>query len=197
MTRDEIINSVKLRIDELTPIDGLVVDVGLEEDKPIDAFISGLLDECAIDVLMHVDISRIDVKSLNADSIGHDDGSGHVALPDDFIRLAKFKMTEWQRPVYEFATGALAHRQHNIYTRGGISKPVCVMGHRGGKRVLEYYSVKKNHTIEDFQYVPRMKAEDLNNDVLNVLIWICASKVLTIVGKINEANAAHKIAMSL
>ena len=194
MTRQELINAVKTKIDELSPLDGVVTLAGLVHDKPVDTFADALLDECAREVLAKAPVSRLRPYPCLAPAFNTGNGVGFVPLPDDFVRLLEFKMSEWQRPVNTVCEPGsdLALRQHNKFTRGGCCKPVCVFGHCEGARVLEYYSVERSHEIERFLYVQDVPAEDIPVDLQDVLTWWCASRIWQIVGRQAEAQMAYE-----
>lgn len=199
MTRQELINMVKTKIDELTPLDALPASGIGFSDKPVDTFSDHLLDESAKEVLMQAPVSRLRVEACRTQAVASDDGSGYVAVPDDFLRLVEFKMTEWKRPVNvaynEGSTVAL--RQYNCFIRGGCCKPVCVFAHRNGTLILEYYSVRMEHKLEHFLYVPVVAAEDLPVDLQDVTTWWCASRILQITGKATGAQQAYERGKSL
>lgn len=74
-----------------------------------------------------------------------DDGTwGYVQLPDDFMRLIVFRMSDWERPVY----GALMDTDPEYALqksrwrglRGCVQKPVCVLVTRAEGLFLEFYS---------------------------------------------------------
>jgi len=192
MERGWLINAVKSKIDELTASgDTLIVDVGLEDSKPIDVIIESLLDESAKEVLLKAPIHRLNVSSHSAVASIDPARSytGYITLPDDYVRLVEFKMEEWERPVVEFhANNSLvAQRQHNKWLRVKTSKPVAVLSSRvsGGSviPVVEYYSVRQSHIVSRFLYIKKDVAENLPDWMGDALTWICASKVLTIFGK--------------
>ncbi|MEG1622807.1 MAG: hypothetical protein RR330_05485 [Alistipes sp.] len=68
------------------------------------------------------------------------DGSGSISLPPDFIRLLRFRIEGWQRPVVAaiYDTDIRYSQQFNKTLRGGNSKPVVVICRDLGR--LEYYS---------------------------------------------------------
>lgn len=202
MNRDQLINQVKSKIDELSPSDALIVAVGTEDNKPIDTIIGSLLDESAIEVLLKAPVHRLSVTkcaTASGTATTGDAFSGSVAIPADFLRLVEFKMTEWKRPVTEFQPqgSPLAQRQYNVYLRAGINKPVAVISHRDAGMVAEYYTVLSAHTIERFLYIKRDVAENIPVVLQDALCWICASKVLSIFSKINESKSAIENAVSL
>lgn len=63
-----------------------------------------------------------------------------------------------------------------------------------GKRTLEYYSVPTGaHTITKFLYIGIVGAEYIQDDLTDALTWLCASKVLQIMGDItNQGGYAEK-----
>lgn len=194
MTRQELINAVKTKVDELSAPDGRVMPVGMLYDKPVDSFADGLLDECGREVLLNAPAWRLQGATAGVSARGNKDGSGYVVLPDDFLRLLEFKMPEWESAVTEVsAAGSGAQRRQGIpFLRGGCCKPVCVIGHRPEGRVLEYYSVKKKHEAERFVYVKEVPAEDVQVDLQDVLTWWCAGRILAITGKVNESQMAYE-----
>lgn len=199
MTRKELINIVKTKVDELSPVDAEIQFINPMEDKPIDSFVDNLLDECAKEVLQKAPVSRLDGVSENVEVHANKDGSGYIVLPDNFIRLLEFKMAGWKRAVVSVAEpgSEIALKQSNRFLRGGCCKPVCVFSHRPEGRVMEYYSVQKKHEVDRFIYVKFIKAEELSWGLQDVLTWWCASRVFEIVGKLEEAKFAYERGGSL
>ncbi len=199
MTRKELINIVKTKVDELSPVNAEIQLINPNGDKPIDSFVDNLLDECAKEVLQKAPASRLDGVSGNVEVHANKDGSGYVVLPDNFIRLLEFKMAGWKRAVVSVAEpgSEIALKQSNRFLRGGPCKPVCVFSHRSEGRVMEYYSVQKKHEIDRFIYVKLIKAEELSLGLQDVLTWWCASRIFEIVGKLEEAKFAYERGGSL
>lgn len=124
MTRDQIKEVVKQKLDEVSQFDAYQIDSV--------AFIESFLDSAAEKVLLNLPLHLIppdDFSSQNQNA--RSDGSGYVALPSDFLRLSSFKMTEWDRPVSHPISQEhpLYNLQKNNVTRGKPSKPVCVLGY--------------------------------------------------------------------
>lgn len=203
MDREGLINSVKSRIDELTASgEPLIVDVGLEDDKPIDVIIEALLDESAKEVLLKAPTHRLKVSSYDVSAIADvsKNYTGTIVLPSDFVRLVEFKMSEWDRPATELypVGSSIAQRQSNKWLRAKTSKPVAVLSTRAigdvsgitVSPVIEYYSVNSSHAVSRFLYIKTDVAENISEWLQDALTWICASKVLTIFGKTGEAKLA-------
>lgn len=63
-----------------------------------------------------------------------------------------------------------------------------------GKRTIEYYSVPTGtHTLSKFLYIAQVGAEYVQDNLTDALTWLCASKVLQIMGDItNQGGYAEK-----
>jgi hypothetical protein len=204
MNRNEIINTVKAKIDELTPINGLTVSLSGFDDKPIDMFINYILDECADDIQRLCPLWMLEAQSANATTHAMNEYSGYVDLPGDFLRLISFKMKMWFRSVtVPVMSGTVAAERQKTVLRGRTAKPVCVIGHGSDtshpeKETLEYYSTTgNNHELEHFLYAKRRVAEDLRNILIEPLTWHCASNVLQICGNESFKAAEERAATAM
>ncbi len=181
-----LINMVKIKLDEIVPEgEGIKYELDSEPNTsdPFDIYIDNLLDESAKNVLLDAPLEILNsVHCANA-AVGSDN-VGYVVIPDDFLRLVSFKMAEWEREVTKAITASNPKYklQKNKFTRGGVSKPVVVFTQRISNdapvKVLEYYSVNSSHEIEQFLYVKKQLAEDIQEDLRDSLTWMCASKIL-------------------
>lgn len=95
------------------------------------------------------------------------DGTGYVALPDDFMRLVIFKMTKWKRPVVEAISDTdpryFLQKSRFLGIRGGVDKPVCALTTGDASKILEFYSLPPGETdqsVEKARYLPLPKIED-------------------------------------
>ena len=206
-SRLTIINYVKAKIDEIIP-EGEGVQFNVEAEPnvsdPYNLLINSILDEAAKRTLMSAPIHVIEPTDASSQTVTADAGGdkiGYIELPDNFLRLISLKMTDWEREVNEAITTYHPgyKMQRNKYVRGGVSKPVAVYAWRKigavQKRVIEYYSVDTNHTIESFFYVPETVAEEVQSNLLDALTWFCASMILNIVGMENAAKIAEEQAV--
>ena len=192
-TRLEIINAIKAKIDELIP-EGEGVQFTLASvpniSNPYDIFINTILDEVAKELLLiaplHVLVPTVPDPMLVGTQLTTDEWgkTGYVTLPDDFLRLQAFQMTEWERPVSVPITtlDSLYPMQKNKFVRGGVAKPVAVLAFLGAVKVLEYYSVQTAHTVLIFRYIPLLLPENIQSNLFDSLTWLGASKVLQIIG---------------
>lgn len=93
---------------------------------------------------------------------GTDDTCGWLPLPEDFMRLVVFEMTDWERPVYTPITTSdprYARQRGRVKgLRGTAQRPVCVIAVRPEGKVLEFYSCKsRNALVKKAVYMPYPK----------------------------------------
>lgn len=100
-----------------------------------------------------------DAKNFGSSIHWEDETSGYVMLPDDFMRLIMFKMSDWERTVYNAISvyDAKYDQQSSRYKglRGTPEKPLCVIAFRPEGKVLEFYSTNdRTATVEMATYLP-------------------------------------------
>jgi len=203
-TRLELINYVKAKIDEIIP-EGEGIQFNVESEPnisdPYNLFINSILDEAAKKTLMSAPIHIIKGTDASSQTVTPDSGGdkiGYIQLPDNFLRLIALKMTDWEREVNFAITtyDPLYKLQRNKYVRGGVSKPVAAYNWRVistvTTRVIEYYSIDTNHTIEKFLYVPETLAEEVQSNLVDALTWFCAGMILQIIGMGDAAKMADE-----
>lgn len=108
--------------------------------------------------------------AVNADETSSSTGSvykGWTSLPEKFMRLIVFKMSDWERPVYAAITGDDPRYLHQSSRHGGIvgtpQKPVCAIVMRPEGRVLEFWSCNSTSTtVERAVYLPLPEWDDDN-----------------------------------
>ena len=88
-----------------------------------------------------------------------DGGKGWTLLPDDFMRLVVFKMSDWRYPVSEAITQGDPQypRQWSKWKGicGNPEKPVVAIVNRAEGNVLEFFSCNDDTaTVEQAVYIP-------------------------------------------
>lgn len=138
-------------------------------------------------------------------------GAGFIDLPQDFLRLVTFQMTDWLRPVTDVITedSPLYALQSSRYggVRGNVQKPVVAITHSGngpsGMR-LEFYSctgglgavVKRARYIK----VPTIGNDDkirISEKLYRAVVYRIASLTALEVGAGDLAAAMLKTSMDL
>lgn len=113
--------------------------------------------------------------------------SGHVALPDDFLRLVVFGMSDWSRPVFDAVDcrsargGLVASRFCGV--RGSPQRPVAVLTDMPEGRVLEFHSCySDSEHIAQAVYCPVPKIDEYGGvDIAESMIHDVADCIAALV----------------
>ena len=135
--RITLIGLVKVKIDEMmAQAEGTSINLNnVKNSNVIDLYINALLDECAKHILQTAPLHIIHpADGGEITPVDNGDGSGYIDLPDDYLRFVSFKMNTWlqdnNKPIEPERNRAEYKLQRYVATRGGISKPVCVLNSR-------------------------------------------------------------------
>ena len=135
-----------------------------------------------------------------------DKGCGRVLLPDDFLRLIVFRMSDWERPVYaaistedpEYAKQSSRFRG----IRGTAQKPVCAIGIRPEGRVLEFYSCKSTEAyVAQGLYMPEPEIDgndgiDISTRCYMAVVYMVAALTASTTGDAEQAGALVELSKS-
>lgn len=155
MTRQECIDAVKVKIEEISPFDepdAFIANDPTSPVKPIISYIDKSLDEATSNclralplTLLHADVEASTTPALNIDAEGV--GKFPISTNRRFIR---FRHADLQRDITAFVTSEdpIYLLQQNKHTRGGLCKPVAVVSSdaTSGVGQMEIYSLKPNST---------------------------------------------------
>lgn len=147
---------------------------------------------------------------------GHDFGdavywadleSGWVLLPDDFMRLIAFRMSDWERTVYSAISvdDPLYAKQSSRHKgiRGNVQKPVCAIVNRAEGKALEFYSCNSEEAyVSRASYLPYPHIDeddgiDISEKCFTAVIYTVAALVLTTYGEAEKASALTELAKSI
>lgn len=135
-----------------------------------------------------------------------DQCSGFVLLPDDFMRLAVFEMSDWERPVYitisATDTKYKMQRSRIKALRGCPQRPVAAVVMRAEGRALEFYSCKsESATITKAVYMPYPHivdgAVDISERCYKAVVYETAALTLMGIGEGERAAAMLELANGL
>ena len=146
LTTAQWIERVKTDMEELTPDwDNVVSQTG---GADIDRYIRAKWPEALAQQLLIAPeylCQGIDISTKLSPQM-RQDGSGRVVLPKDMLRMLRFEMKGWRRPVTHFLDNRhpMAEKQYNPYARGGTEKPVAIITTDDyGNTVLDYFSLPR------------------------------------------------------
>lgn len=140
------------------------------------------------------------------DSIGN--GSGVIHLPDDFMRLVAFRMSDWERTVVEAIDEASPEyaKQSSRYSgiRGNPQKPVVAITLQPIGHVLEFYSCKMGDgvSLTRARYIPipkiaSNKGIDLCEKLKPAIVYYAAYLTAMEIGDMNIAKGLLETANEL
>lgn len=134
-------------------------------------------------------------------------GSGWTLLPDDFMRLIAFRMSDWERTVHKAisADDPQYQKQSSRYKgiRGNVQKPVCAIVNYAEGKALEFYSCNSEDAyISRASYLPYPKIDD--NDGIDIcercytaIVYATASLVLSTYKDNDQAAVLSELSKSL
>ena len=193
MIRANIIEAVKVKMEELTPFSqGLVVLSNLGVN-PVTSYIQSTLDEATEAVLMILPLHLLIPKSLrsNGSNLSVINGLGKMDLPDDFLRIYAIKLNSWEREVNKaiLTTDPEYKLQSNPYTRGKSTKPVVALNNTNILKYIELYSpnVVSDGVDKDF-YIAKELPENLPNSLVKYIVLMTAIKVYDIIERADMAK---------
>jgi hypothetical protein len=136
------------------------------------------------------------------------EGCGWVLLPDDFMRLVVFEMSDWSRAVYDAITPDdpqyRIQQSKFVGVRGNASNPVCALCLRPEGKVLEFYSSNDSRAhISRALYMPHPKVDayggiDISPRCYDAVVYMAASLAASAMGeKERSAELASQSASSL
>lgn len=197
-TVDNILRDVRTAIDENRESRQLLEELD-SDTLSLDEIIRSKIEEGARLTLQEAPHHKIDGGEVFGDAIYWNANlSGWILLPNDFLRLLIFKMSDWERPVYTAITAA-DPRYAQQYSRcrglrGTPQKPVVALTSRMEGRVLELYSCRSiDATVEQALYLPVPKIDDdkgidIPEACYMSVVYLVASLALATVGQ-NERSA--------
>lgn len=189
MTIPELQDGVLRRIDEATASEY----GGLATRYPIADF----LREATRELLLTAPLRLLPQRDFStAEIVASGDGSGTVALPEDFLRLAAFRLRGWLRPVFETidTDDPTYSRQLNPVTRGGPAKPVAALLRNTDRLQLQWFSLPPGiePRIARALYVADLAPEELPDTLSDPLCWLAAALVLAVTNEAEASAAARQ-----
>lgn len=136
-----------------------------------------------------------------------DNNSGWTLLPDDFMRLIAFRMSDWERTCYNAISvdDPLYDLQSSRFmgVRGNVQKPVCAVVNRAEGKALEFYSCKSEEAyVKRATYLPYPKIDDeegidISERCYTAVVYTTAALVLTAYGANDRAEQLNALAKSI
>lgn len=147
---------------------------------------------------------------------GHDFGdavyweeleSGWVLLPDDFMRLIAFRMSDWEKTVFRAISVSdpeyALQRQRIKGLRGTAQRPVCAIVNRAEGKALEFYSCKSRKAqVTRASYIPYPRIDkaggiDISERCYPAVVYTVAALTLTTLGEADKASLLTDLAKTI
>lgn len=190
MERDIIIKKVLARLDEVSHSESI--------DLVPDPTISLLLDE-GIDTFLLMVPNHLIKDHLYDFSAGsnevYDHYTGFITLPENYLKLVRFRMHSWKRPVTEpiYPSSPEYVLQSNKYLRGTPDRPIAAIRYSPDyeTQVCEYYSVYENdHSVTEAHCIVKTTPQELQENLTDPFAWFVASTAAAVQGAEKAAQYA-------
>lgn len=202
-----IARDVRVAMDENKTSEQLIADEDIDT-LSLDDIVRSKIVEAVRRVVTEAPVHLLDGGVPFGDAVyWRGKGSGWTLLPDDFMRLLIFKMSDWERPVYEPITAADPQYQLQFSRykglRGNPQKPVVAIVSRAEGRVLELYSCKDTDaTVEQAVYIPLPKVDcdggiEIPERCYTSVVYQTASLVLASVGQADLSSIMSELSKQL
>ena len=196
----DIVQSVKIALDENKVSEALIEEADVDT-LTLNEIIKSKIVDAVKTVVLDAPHYMLDSGSPFGESISWQSsvgyGAGSIFLPDDFLRLVSFKMSDWSYPITEVITDShpLYKQQFSRFPgiKGNPQKPVVTMTSQSGGRVLQFFSCTAGEsvTVEQASYIPIPSIKDdmveIGSRLYPAVIYHIAHLVLL---SIKEADAA-------
>ncbi len=202
----EIAKDVRVALDMNTE-DIPLLSVGDDDTLSLDAIIKSKVEEAVKRIHSEAPAYLLDGGNNFGDAVyWKDDTCGWVLLPEKFMRLVAFKMSDWERTVYSAITTDEPEyaKQSSRFKglRGTPQKPVCAIGIRPEGRVLEFFSCKSREAcVSSAIYIPypeidRYEHIEICERCYNAVVYMTASLTLAAMGETERGQLFTELAKS-
>lgn len=195
---EDIVRDVRICIDQNTD-SGQLLQSADPDTLALDEIIRSKIIEAVTTVHKTAPVHMLEDGHTFGDAVYWGDlESGWVLLPDDFMRLIVFEMSDWERAVTAAVSASdplyKLQRSRIKALRGTAQKPVCAIVNRPEGKALEFYSCKNtNAYVSKAQYLPypsidKMGGIDICERCKTAVVYAAASSVLITLGEAEKAN---------
>lgn len=169
---DTLTKEVRVCLD-MNYSDAMLLDLGDNDTLELDELIKSKIVDAARIITSRAPQHLLDAGRAMSGSIAWPSnkvgfGSGQIKLPDDFLRLLSFKMSDWStsvsEPITEENPQYLVQSSPVAALRGNPRRPVVAIVHHTDGLRLEFYSCNTaNVAVTKARYIPIPKI--VNNSI--------------------------------
>lgn len=127
---------------------------------------------------------------------------GKLELMESVMRVLSVRAYDWNRNARIITENdeEYAYQNSKFGVRGNPERPIAVLTHSGGKKVLELYSSNSNGGVS-LCYVSYPKVEEgkinIPQGLKDSVLYMCASLVCIILGDVTAASNLRSVAYKL
>ena len=176
MTRDEITQTVKARMDEISPTEGVTI---------LDPQIEAELDNCANQLVEMLPSWLCNPETGVPTITTHTaDESVVIQCPLDFVKIHRMTLSNWTRPIFSARRYAETERRLENYEHIRATERTPWAMYISDTMLECYPGGRSQPTVTEFSYVVRPdNAEDLADNMIDMLAWLVAAKVYAVHGE--------------
>lgn len=182
VAESRIITDVRVAIDENTTVAAFTDAEGNTFDPDtleMEEIIKSKIADGVNEVRMIAHISMLEsTRSVSGTDLtvtwtDEEKGIGHIALPDDYLRLVMFKMSDWAHAVSVAVSpdSPLYHQQFSEWkgVRGNPSRPVIAFATdmETGKAVLQFFSCDNTEAKAELTYIQRSERQESDDGTVS------------------------------
>lgn len=205
-TIDRILEDVRVSLDMNQNSDTLI---GINDDATLT--INELIRSKIVEAVKRVHIIApaylLDFGNHFAESItwNPDGRSGWMILPDDFMRLITFEMSDWDQPCFEaISTDDIKYKmvRSRFPVMGTPQKPIVAISVSPNGKILEFYSCKDDTaTVNKAVYLPYPEIDEFNGIKISQrcydsTIYTIAALVLAALGENDKCTLFNELAQT-
>lgn len=189
----DLAREVRIALDQNDTVEALTADLD-PDTLTLDQVIESVLPEAVRRVHMEAPAHLLESGHHFGECLyWGDQESGWVMLPDDFMRLVSFRMSDWSRSVTEALPishpNYILQRQPIKALRGTARRPACFIALRPQGRVLEFYSCKSDRAaVAEALYLPQPRVDhgggiDICPRLERAIVYMAAYLACTALGE--------------
>lgn len=182
-----------------------LLSVGDEETLLLRDAIRGCLLESARQVVKAAPVHMLEGGHQFGESVHmEEDGSGWILLPDDFLRLLVFEMSDWERAVYDAILVSdpryVMQKQRIRALRGTPERPVCAVVRRHEGLSLEFFSCRDADAhVSRALYIPYPAIDadggmDISERCYKAFVYAAAAATLRTLNEVDRAGVMDAMA---
>lgn len=204
---EDIIRDVRITINENANSEALA-GIGDVDTLELDELIRSKVADAATWVEKRAPVYLLGTGAPFADSLYWDDeagiGSGYTILPDDFMRLIRFRMSDWKTTVFNAISADdpnyLVQSSEFAGLRGNPERPMCAIVSRPEGLALEFFSCVSGEEckVDSAQYMPYPIIDmddniDISEQCYHAIVDCCAGMVFESLNNSSQAEIFFKL----